>query len=134
MSELGLRIADLEAATQTNGPRSAIHIQQKLDEKIAQLDAEIRSRQEAQKVQRRSERMVRDLQHQLLEKDKLNARHQEEAVKSEQKMKGYRQRIEELVRMWSSFERERVYIHTAPDVILLALLYSCYIPSIFNIR
>ncbi|KAK3812000.1 MAG: hypothetical protein J3Q66DRAFT_286806, partial [Benniella sp.] len=96
VSELGLRIADLEAATQTNGPRSAIHLQQKLDEKIAQLDAEIRSRQEAQKVQRRSERMVRDLQHQLLEKDKLNARHQEEAVKSEQKIKGYRQRIEEL--------------------------------------
>ena len=98
MSELGLRIADLEAANQTNGPRSASHIQQKLDEKTAQLDAEIRNRQEALRVQRRSERMVRDLQHQLLERDKLKARQDDEAAKMEQKIKTLRQRVEELVR------------------------------------
>ncbi|KAG0323583.1 hypothetical protein BGZ99_002716 [Dissophora globulifera] len=97
VSELGLRIADLEAATQANGPRSASHIQQKLDEKSAQLDTEIRNRQEALRVQRRCERMVRDLQHQLLECDKLKARQDDEAAKVEQKVKTLRQRVEELV-------------------------------------
>ncbi|KAI8599525.1 myosin tail [Dissophora ornata] len=97
VSELGLRIADLEAATQTNGPRSASHLQQKLDDKSSQLDAEIRNRQEALRVQRRSERMVRDLQHQLLERDKLKARQEDDAAKTEQKVKTLRQRVEELV-------------------------------------
>jgi predicted nuclease with TOPRIM domain len=98
VSELGLRIADLEAATQANGPRSAVHLQQKLEEKTALLETETRSRQEAQKVQRRSERMVRDLQHQLLERDKAKARQDDDAVKMEQKVKTLRQRVEELVR------------------------------------
>ncbi|KAF9942315.1 hypothetical protein BGZ65_005099 [Modicella reniformis] len=97
VSELGLRIADLEAATQANGPRTAGYLQQKLEEKTVQLDAEMRNRQEAQKVQRRSERMVRDLQHQLLERDKLKVRQEDEAAKIEQKVKGLRQRVEELV-------------------------------------
>ncbi|KAG0221627.1 P-loop containing nucleoside triphosphate hydrolase protein [Mortierella sp. GBAus27b] len=97
VSELGLRIADLEAATQANGPRSSVHLQQKLEEKTALLDTETRSRQEAQKVQRRSERMVRDLQHQLLERDKVKARQDDDAVKMEQKVKTLRQRVEELV-------------------------------------
>ncbi|KAF9938941.1 hypothetical protein BGZ67_010206 [Mortierella alpina] len=96
VTELGLRIADLEAATQANGPRSASVLQQKLDEKTALLDAEIRNRQEALRVQRRSERMVRDLQHQLLERDKMKVRQDDEVAKSEQKAKLLRQRVEEL--------------------------------------
>ncbi|KAF9966262.1 hypothetical protein BGZ70_002847 [Mortierella alpina] len=96
VTELGLRIADLEAATQANGPRSASVLQQKLEEKTALLDAEIRNRQEALRVQRRSERMVRDLQHQLLERDKMKVRQDDEVAKSEQKAKLLRQRVEEL--------------------------------------
>lgn len=99
MTELGLRIADLEAATQANGPRSASVLQQKLDEKTGLLDAEIRNRQEALRVQRRSERMVRDLQHQLMERDKMKVRQDDEVAKSEQKAKLLRQRVEELVRV-----------------------------------
>ncbi|KAF9538125.1 hypothetical protein EC957_007221 [Mortierella hygrophila] len=97
VSELGLRITDLETALQTTGPRSASLLQQKLDEKSAFLDDEIRNRQEALRVQRRSERMVRDLQHQLLERDKLKARQEDEAAKSEQRFKTLRQRVEDLV-------------------------------------
>jgi len=82
---------------QANGPRSASVLQQKLDEKSAQLDDEIRNRQEALRVQRRSERMVRDLQHQLLERDKLKARQDDEAAKNEQRFKTLRQRVEDLV-------------------------------------
>lgn len=87
----------MEAATQGNGPRSASVLQQKLDEKTLLLDTEIRNRQEALRVQRRSERMVRDLQHQLLERDKIKVRQEEEAVKMEQKVKTLRQRVEDLV-------------------------------------
>lgn len=61
------------------------------------LDDEIRNRQEALRVQRRSERMVRDLQHQLLERDKLKARQEDEAAKSEQRFKALRQRMDDLV-------------------------------------
>ncbi|KAG0040078.1 hypothetical protein BGZ82_005326 [Podila clonocystis] len=97
VTELSLRIADLETAAMTNGPRSATIMQQKLDEKATLLDAEIRNRQEALRVQRRSERMVRDLQHQLLERDKLKARQEDESAKMEQKVKTLRQRVEDLV-------------------------------------
>lgn len=97
MTELSLRIAELETAATTNGPRSATIMQQKLDEKATLLDAEIRNRQEALRVQRRSERMVRDLQHQLLERDKLKARQEDESAKMEQKVKTLRQRVEDLV-------------------------------------
>ncbi|KAG0330346.1 hypothetical protein BG004_002119, partial [Podila humilis] len=97
VTELGLRIADLESATLASGPRSATILQQKLDEKGGLLDAEIRNRQEALRVQRRSERMVRDLQHQLLERDKLKARQEDESAKMEQKVKTLRQRVEDLV-------------------------------------
>ncbi|GJJ73231.1 hypothetical protein EMPS_05589 [Entomortierella parvispora] len=95
--ELGTRLEEMEAATQGNGPRSASALQQKLDEKSALLDTEIRNRQEALRVQRRSERMVRDLQHQLLERDKLKARQEDDAAKMEQKVKTLRQRVEDLV-------------------------------------
>lgn len=95
--ELGARLEEMEAATQGNGPRSASALQQKLDEKSALLDTEIRNRQEALRVQRRSERMVRDLQHQLLERDKLKARQEDDAAKTEQKVKTLRQRVEDLV-------------------------------------
>ncbi|KAG0097633.1 hypothetical protein BGZ93_002340 [Podila epicladia] len=97
VTELSLRIADLETAAMTNGPRSATILQQKLDEKATLLDSEIRNRQEALRVQRRSERMVRDLQHQLLERDKLKARQEDESAKMEQKVKTLRQRVEDLV-------------------------------------
>jgi hypothetical protein len=95
VSELGLRISDLETALQTTRAHSTL--QQKLDEKSTLLDDEIRNRQEALRVQRRSERMVRDLQHQLLERDKLKARQEDEAAKSEQRFKTLRQRVEDLV-------------------------------------
>ncbi|KAG0295387.1 hypothetical protein BGZ96_011858 [Linnemannia gamsii] len=97
VSELGLRISDLETALQTTGPRAHSTLQQKLDEKSTLLDDEIRNRQEALRVQRRSERMVRDLQHQLLERDKLKARQEDEAAKSEQRFKTLRQRMDDLV-------------------------------------
>ncbi|KAG0224755.1 hypothetical protein BGW41_004968 [Actinomortierella wolfii] len=97
VSELTLRIADLESSTQTLGPRSISALQQKLDEKTAQLETETRNRQEALRVQRRCERMVRDLQHQLMERDKLKARTEDEAAKMEAKIKTLRQRVEELV-------------------------------------
>ncbi|KFH65798.1 hypothetical protein MVEG_07901 [Podila verticillata NRRL 6337] len=97
VTELSHRIADLETAATTNGPRSATILQQKLDEKATLLDAEIRNRQEALRVQRRSERMVRDLQHQLLERDKLKARQEDDSAKMEQKVKTLRQRVEDLV-------------------------------------
>lgn len=41
--------------------------------------------------------MVRDLQHQLLERDKLKARQEDEAAKGEQRFKALRQRVEDLV-------------------------------------
>ncbi|KAF9159040.1 hypothetical protein DFQ26_006988 [Actinomortierella ambigua] len=97
ISELSLRIADLESTTQTSGPRSIGALQQKLDEKTTQLETETRNRQEALRVQRRCERMVRDLQHQLMERDKLKARTEDEAAKMEAKVKTLRQRVEELV-------------------------------------
>ncbi|KAF9586407.1 hypothetical protein BGW38_005524 [Lunasporangiospora selenospora] len=97
VADLSTRIADLEANAQASGPRSVIILQQRLDEKTSQLDAEIRSRQEALRIQRRCERAIRDLQHQLEEREKVRARQDEEAQKMDQKIRSLRQKVEDLV-------------------------------------
>ncbi|KAL2914326.1 class II myosin [Polyrhizophydium stewartii] len=104
VKEVNSRIFDLETMALSRDSTTAKRLDARVDELMAQLEAEQREKSEAVKAARKSERVIRELQFQLGERDKQKARFDEEQEKLEQKIKKMRAQIEELETSESSLQ------------------------------
>ncbi|KAJ3051404.1 hypothetical protein HK097_007621 [Rhizophlyctis rosea] len=96
IKELNVRIVDLESSALSRDAASTKRLEGRMEELAAQLDAETREKNEAIKNVRKAERVVRDLQFQLQERDKAKGRFEEEMEKMEGRLKRMKGQVEDL--------------------------------------
>ncbi|KAJ3109200.1 hypothetical protein HDU97_008599 [Phlyctochytrium planicorne] len=96
VKELNSRILDLESVVLQSSNGASKRLEARIEELQNQLDSETREKVEIQKTARKTERIIRELQFQVGEKDKQRQRQDEEMEKLDQKLKRMKTQIEEL--------------------------------------
>ncbi len=97
IKELNLRIGDFELAMSRDPSKSSQRLESKISELTSQLDRVNREKDELQFSARKSDRLVRDLQFQLAEKDKTRSRQDEEVNRLNEKLKRMKDHMTEMV-------------------------------------
>jgi myosin protein heavy chain len=93
-----LRIVDLEAvASSESSSRSVKRLEARVDELVAALDRETREKTDITTAARKTDRMIRDLQAQVNDRDKTKQRMEEDTQKLNEKLKKMKAQVEDLV-------------------------------------
>lgn len=94
--EYQLRIVDLESAVKGDMNKNFKKLESKLYDMTAQLDKVTRERDDLQQTSRRNERLIRDLQSQVAEKERIRQRQDDELNKTQDKLRKMKQDIMDL--------------------------------------
>jgi myosin heavy chain 9/10/11/14 len=89
--ELQLRVAELETAVSVDSTRNVKSLESKMIDLTTRLDKSNREKEDLSQNSRRHERLVRDLQFQLAEKEKQRQRSDDESLKTAEKLRRMKQ-------------------------------------------
>jgi chromosome segregation ATPase len=96
LKELNSRLFELEGVQLSRDTNTARRLESRLEELSSQLEIEVKLKNEAIKESRKTDRLIREMQFQLSDKDKLKLRFEEEFEKQEAKYKKLKSQMDEL--------------------------------------
>jgi myosin protein heavy chain len=96
LEELNSRLFELEDVQLSRDTNTARRLESRLEELSSQLEIEVKLKNEAIKESRKTDLLIREMQFQLSDKDKLKLRFKEEFEKQEAKYKKLKSQMDEL--------------------------------------